>query len=256
MRLLAIIAKLSFAAVLVSAIIGAVAAFGTRFGVWDYNFGLLTLFPWCLYFGIAAFALGVAWALGALFGNDGAPARYGAIGLIASILIAGPPLYRVYVARALPAIHDISTDTEDPPQFVVLKNDRKGATNPPSYDGPVIAKGPEGESEPTWKLQKKYYSDIRASSELTPPDNLFRRAVKTAYGMGWHVVAVEPKDGRIEATDTSFWFGLTDDVVIRVKPAGEGARLDIRSKSRFGVSDFGVNAERVNAYRKALSSTF
>ncbi|HEY4113280.1 MAG TPA: DUF1499 domain-containing protein [Rhizomicrobium sp.] len=256
MRVLAIIAKLSFAAVLVSAVIGAIAAFGTRFGIWDYNFGLLTLFPWCLYFGIAAFALGAAWAIGALIGNVGVATRYGAIGLVGSILIAGPPLYRLYVARQLPAIHDISTDTENPPQFVALKNDRPGATNPSSYDGPLLAKGPEGETEATWKLQKKYYSDLRATSELMPPDKLFRHAVKTAYAMGWNVVAVDPKDGRIEATDTSFWFGLTDDIVIRVKPAGQGARLDIRSKSRVGVSDYGENADRINAYRKALSASY
>jgi uncharacterized protein (DUF1499 family) len=89
-----------------------------------------------------------------------------------------------------------------------------------------------------------------------PPDKLFRHAVKTAYAMGWNVVAVDPKDGRIEATDTSFWFGLTDDIVIRVKPAGQGARLDIRSKSRVGVSDYGENADRINAYRKALSASY
>jgi hypothetical protein len=256
MRLLAIIAKLSFAAVLVSALIGAVAAFGTRFGIWNYGFGLLTLFPWCVYFGIAAFALGAVWAIGALIGNVGAAARYGAIGLIGSILIAGPPLYRVYLAQSLPAIHDISTDTENPPQFIALKNARPGATNPPGYDGAVLTKGPEGETEATWELQKKYYSDIRAASELTSPDNLFRRAVKSAYAMGWNVVAVDPKDGRIEATHTSFWFGLTDDIVIRVKPAGQGARLDIRSKSRAGVSDYGENADRINAYKKTLASTF
>lgn len=256
MRMLAIIAKLSFAAVLVSALIGAVAAFGTRFGVWNYDFGLLTLFPWCLYFGIAAFVLGVAWAVGALVGNVGTAARYGAIGLIGSILIAGPPLYRLYIARSLPAIHDISTDTENPPQFVALKNDRPGATNPPGYDGAIPAKGPDGETEATWELQKKYYSDLRASSELTTPANLFSRALKTAYAMGWNVVAVDPKDGRIEATDTSFWFGLTDDIVIRLKPAGEGARLDIRSKSRVGINDYGKNADRINAYRKRLADTF
>jgi hypothetical protein len=256
MRVLAVIAKLSFAAVLVSALIGAVAAFGTRFGIWNYNFGLLTLFPWCLYFGVAAFALGVVWAFGALIGNVGAAARYGAIGLVGSILIAGPPLYRVYTARSLPAIHDISTDTESPPQFVALKNARPGATNPPGYDGAALAKGPDGKTEATWELQKKYYSDIRATSELMTPNNLFRHAVQAANLMGWNVVAVDPTDGRIEATDTSFWFGLTDDIVIRVKPAGQGARLDIRSKSRVGVSDYGENVDRIKAFKKTLSTTY
>jgi len=256
MRALEAIAKLSFAALVVSAIIGAIAAFGTRFGTWDYQLGVLRLFPWCLYFGVAAFALGLAWAATAMLTGQGDAANYGAIGLVGSILIAGPPLYDRYVGSTLPAIHDISTDTEHPPQFVALLSKRAGAPNPPQYDGPELAKGPDGKLEPTWKLQKKYYSDLRARSELLTPAKYFDRAVKAAYRMGWDVVAVDPRDGRIEAEDTSFWFGLTDDIVIRVKPVGEGVRLDMRSKSRFGRSDNGGNAARINAYMKTLSNTY
>ncbi|HUJ48131.1 MAG TPA: DUF1499 domain-containing protein [Rhizomicrobium sp.] len=257
MRILAIIAKLSFAALVVSASVGLVAALGTRFGVWSYWFGLFTLFPWCLYFGILAFALGVVWAVWALVTSDGTAAQFGAIGLVGSILVAGPPIYTYIVGSQLPAIHDISTDTEYPPPFVALKALRGGAENPPDYDGPQLARDPEtGKVEASWKLQKKYYGDLRARAELIEPGKYFDRAVKAAYRMGWHVVAVDPRDGRIEATDTSFWFGVKDDIVIRVKPAGQGARIDMRSKSRVGANDFGKNAARINAYMKTLSETF
>jgi hypothetical protein len=77
--------------------------------------------------------------------------------------------------------------------------------------------------------------------------------------MGWHVIAVAPKDGRIEATDTGLLFGLTDDIVIRVKAAGMGARLDARSKSREPIwkdSDIGTNAAHIRSYLKALSNTY
>jgi uncharacterized protein (DUF1499 family) len=61
-----------------------------------------------------------------------------------------------------------------------------------------------------------------------------------------------PAEGRIEATDTTFWWGFKDDVVIRIAPEGSGSRLDIRSESRVGVSDLGTNAARVGAYLAEL----
>ncbi len=75
--------------------------------------------------------------------------------------------------------------------------------------------------------------------------------------MGWNIVAAEPASdgGRIEATDTTLFFGFTDDIVIRVKPSGMGARLDIRSKSRVGISDLGTNAARIRAFVKKLANT-
>jgi uncharacterized protein (DUF1499 family) len=57
----------------------------------------------------------------------------------------------------------------------------------------------------------------------------------------------------IEATATTMWFGFTDDIAIRVISGGTmGARLDMRSKSRIGTTDYGRNAERVRDYIKGL----
>ena len=69
--------------------------------------------------------------------------------------------------------------------------------------------------------------------------------------MGWTIVAADAA-GRIEASDRSRWFGFTDDIVIRVAAADSGSRVDVRSSSRRGRSDFGVNAARVRAYLAAL----
>ena len=66
--------------------------------------------------------------------------------------------------------------------------------------------------------------------------------------MGWEIVAAVPEEGRLEATDTTAWFGFKDDIVIRITPEGEGSRLDIRSMSRVGKSDIGKNAERIRAF--------
>ena len=72
-----------------------------------------------------------------------------------------------------------------------------------------------------------------------------------ARGMGWEIAAAEAGEGRIEATDTTAWWGFKDDVVIRITAEGEGSRLDIRSMSRVGKSDIGKNAERI---RKCLAA--
>ena len=66
------------------------------------------------------------------------------------------------------------------------------------------------------------------------------------------LVAAVPSEGRIEATDTSLLFGFKDDIVIRVVALGAGSRVDLRSASRVGRGDFGVNARRVRKFLRAL----
>ncbi len=71
--------------------------------------------------------------------------------------------------------------------------------------------------------------------------------------MGWEIVAADSTAGRIEATATTAWFGFKDDVVIRVRPANGGSRVDVRSLSRVGVGDVGTNAKRIRAYLGVLT---
>jgi len=87
-----------------------------------------------------------------------------------------------------------------------------------------------------------------------PPPVAFSRALEAAERMGWTLVANNPAEGRIEATDTTFWYGFKDDIVIRVTPAGAGSRVDVRSVSRVGRSDIGTNARRVRRYLAKLAS--
>ena len=67
--------------------------------------------------------------------------------------------------------------------------------------------------------------------------------------------ASDPKAGRIEADQRSFWLGFTDDIVVRVTASGSGSRVDMRSASHYGRSDLGVNAARVRAYLARLRAT-
>jgi uncharacterized protein (DUF1499 family) len=88
-----------------------------------------------------------------------------------------------------------------------------------------------------------------------PPAQAFAQALAAARDMGWEIVAADSAAGRIEATATTFWYGFKDDVVIRVTPSDQGARIDVRSESRLGGSDVGTNARRITTYLKKLAGT-
>jgi uncharacterized protein (DUF1499 family) len=88
-----------------------------------------------------------------------------------------------------------------------------------------------------------------------PPAQAFQRAERAARAMGWEIVAVAPESLRIEATDTTLLFGFKDDIVIRIAAAGSGSRVDVRSLSRVGKSDFGVNAKRIRKFMQQLAAS-
>jgi hypothetical protein len=249
------VARLSLAALFASIALALVAGLGTRLGIWNYDFGLFRIFPFFLYAGLAAFALGLVWMATALFTGAGGGALYAVVGFVGAIAVLWVPLDDLYLARiahTLPPIHDISTDTGHAPGFIAAAGQRI----PPAYDGLQRLRF-DGRISTVETLQKLSYSDVKPKQLLgTTPAKLFRRALAAARSLGWTIVAVMPgpEGGYIQATDTTLLFGLTDDVVIRVKPAGIGASLDIRSRSRVGGTDFGRNAARIREYMKTLAA--
>ena len=144
-----------------------------------------------------------------------------------------------------PAIHDITTDTETPPAFVTALPAREAEhAASATYGGTVIA-----------TQQKAAYPDIAPVILPMAPAKAFDLALATARAMPrWRITAGDPAVGHIEASQASFWFGFVDDIVIRVAPDGSGSRIDIRSLSRQGKGDLGVNAARVRAYVAALKA--
>jgi hypothetical protein len=167
-------------------------------------------------------------------------ARTLALGLIL-LAIPGSVIYAALSSGA-PAIHDVSTDTEDVPQFVDVLPRRSKAVNPTEYGGPAVA-----------ALQHRAFPDVRTVVLHEPLDQAFDRALAAVRDMGWELVSANRQAGRIEATDTTFWFGFKDDVVIRVRQGSDGSRIDIRSLSRVGRGDAGTNARRIRAYTQRLS---
>lgn len=207
---------------------------GTRLGLWPYGTGF-QMMRWAVYAGVAGAALAlVALLLGP---RRGLAALALALGLGAAVA----PWQVQRSAMGKPPIHDITTDTDDPPPFVAVVPLRRDAKNPVEYGGPEIA-----------AQQRKAYPDIAPLSLPVPPAQAFERAERAARAQGWEIVAAVPAEGRIEATDTTRWFGFKDDVVIRVRPEGAGSRVDVRSVSRVGRGDVGANARRIRAFLEAL----
>jgi uncharacterized protein (DUF1499 family) len=157
------------------------------------------------------------------------------------LITVGVPAYYLHTARSVPPIHDITTDTEEPPAFEAILPLRAEAPNPASYGGPAVA-----------AQQREGYPDIAPADYPIAPEAAFAAALAAARAMGWDIVATDEAAGRIEATDRTFWFGFADDIVIRVRPTDVGSRIDVRSVSRVGVSDIGTNVARIRAYLAKL----
>ncbi|MHB9097070.1 MAG: DUF1499 domain-containing protein [Syntrophales bacterium] len=100
--------------------------------------------------------------------------------------------------------------------------------------------------------QRAAYPDIVPLELAVPSSRTFTPAVDAARSLGRHLADANEKEGWIEATDTTFWFGFKDDIVIRITPIPRGSRIDVRSVSRVGRSDLGTNAKRVRGYIKKI----
>ena len=215
------------------------AGVGARLGLWHFGVGFGIL-RWAASLGIAGMALSLAGAVLARPGGGRRRFLVACAGFVLGAVAFGVPWNRSRIAKQLPMIHDISTDTDNPPAFAAILPHRKDAPNSAEYGGPEIA-----------AQQRAAYPDIRPIDVGIPPRLAYQHAIDVARGMGWRIVDGNREEGRIEATATTRWFGFKDDVVIRiVETAGQGTRLDIRSVSRVGISDVGANACRIRIFRR------
>ena len=225
-----------------------VSALGVWLGLWDFrtSFGLLGIANgWgdivaiiCVLDGITILVL--AQVLKASNGMRMASLAF--VGAAAAALAYYiPESYRP--GDDIPPIHDISTDTVNPPVFVAVLPLRADAANTADYGGS------EGMTPAELaRLSTEAYPDLVPFTMAVPPDQAFARALAAVNALGWDLVAEVPGEGRIEATDTTFWMRFKDDVVIRIRPDGSGSVVDARSVSRVGRSDVGKNAERLREF--------
>lgn len=214
------------------------AGYGYQWGLW----GLGPAFTWMLPGGAVLGLIGAALAVVFLFVQMKDSTRGGGmlavIGFILGIAAVAFIGYWYLEAQKYPPIHDITTDVENPPQFEAVVPLRADAPNSVEYGGKEVAES-----------QKQFYPDIQPLFLDEPYGKAFDRALQAVHEMPWEEIVAENKEnGRIEATDKVAWFGFKDDVVIRVDTADSGSRIDVRSVSRIGRGDLGVNAQRIRDY--------
>ncbi len=207
-----------------------------------YRIGLLSLptafgvMRWAVYGAILAVLLAAV----ALW-RTGGRSKLAGLALITGVVIIGFPLRFQRMAASVPPIHDITTDTANPPAFQAVVPLRADARNSLEYS-PEVA-----------RQQREAYPDIKPLIIEQPPAQVFDRALRAAREAGWDIVNASAETLRIEATDTTTFFGFKDDIVIRLTPVENRTVVDVRSVSRVGRSDTGTNARRIRDYLAALS---
>jgi uncharacterized protein (DUF1499 family) len=168
------------------------------------------------------------------------------LGLAVSALAIGLamlayPAYLAVLFYRLPPINDITTDPVDPPRFEVIAKLRPRGSNPPAYPGAAAM-----------KLQRSAYPDIEPLLVSTTPLEAYEAALVVITKRKWRIVDLRApqtgrREGRIEAVARTPIMGFRDDIVVRVRAAEDGARVDMRSASRYGQHDFGANARRIRS---------
>ncbi len=234
------LARLAFIAACVSVPMVAVSGPLHRFLGVDVD-AVISLFRYGFYVAAGAIALALATIVPTRPGDRRRGFVAAFLALVIGAAAAWAPLMLFLQAVGAPRINDISTDTADPPPLVTTLQMRGDAVTPPAYPGKSVA-----------DQQHQAYPDLAPVVLAVPPAEAFRKVDAVAMEMGWDVVARVPGEGRIEAIATTAWFGLHDDIVVRIRPEGTGSRIDIRSKSRVGRSDFGANAQRIRAFAARL----
>ena len=197
----------------------------------DFQIALLAFAIAVLIAGLAAlFGL-----VGAVLGGHGKTTR-AVTALVVALLVLVAPLNTVRQGAGVPMIHDITTDLEDPPIFVEVPRKRSIGDNSLDIDAEVLA------------AQKAYYTDIGPTMLPMAKREAFALVREAVDAFDWVVHAENANLGYIEATASTPFFGFRDDVIIRVTEDTGGARVDMRSASRVGLSDLGVNAGRIRDF--------
>jgi uncharacterized protein (DUF1499 family) len=208
---------------------------GYRVGVFPLRTAF-TVLRWGAYLGIAASALAAASLWRARGWN-----ALGAAALLIGLTCVVVPFRFQRMAAAAPPIHDITTDTANPPAFEAMVPLRADAPNSLDY------------SQETARQQRDAYPDLAPLILELPAPQAFDRAMAAAQDAGWEIVEADADAGRIEATDTTRFFGFQDDVVVRLTPLDGRTVVDVRSVSRVGRGDAGTNARRIRDFLDALS---
>ena len=222
------------------------SGYGYQWGWW----GLGTAFTWLLpasgILGLIGFSLAIIFGFARWNSPDRSGTKVAMLGVVLSLAVIGTIGYWFNEAQQYPPIHDITTDIANPPTFQAIVPLRADAPNDTTY----------GDADKA-QTQREAYPELQTFYLDTDYDQAYDRALAAAEQMSWEeIVNADKQAGRIEAYDKLPWFGFIDDVVIRVDTSSTDGRtaIDVRSVSRIGKGDIGVNAHRIRQYLEAVQN--
>jgi uncharacterized protein (DUF1499 family) len=224
---------------LICAAAAVLSGIGYRLGLWHFRTGF-DILKYAFYGSLGAALVSLA---GLILSGGRRPGVLfmGLLGLLIAAVTAYMPWTYWRTVQSVPKIHDITTDISSPPQFVAAAKLRKQGDHPVDYAGPELGAD-----------QREAYPDIEPLVTKAPKDKVFEAARQALSSMGLEIVDANPAEGRIEAVDTSLLYGFKDDLVVRVQEGPDGTRVDVRSMSRVGRSDLGMNAKRIRTFLARL----
>lgn len=231
--------KIALSVAVIGAVVAALMVFGARLGLWEPITGLGLYRSYFNPLAMTVAGLGLLALVIHLVRKETSSAVLGGIAALVGVGLMVPMISSTInpPVRAAP-INDITTDTDNPPAFVVLDDTRAGARTSLVYAGAELA-----------AAQAAAYPDIAPLETDLDAGAAHARALEVAKAMGWEIVAEDKENYRFEATARTSVFYFADDVVV-VTPLEDGSRVDMRSVSRVGRSDQGVNAARIRDFQQ------
>lgn len=206
---------------------------------------------------LVAVALGV---VGLVLGLFGRPRRGTVMAL--GVVAAGALVYALLLQGRMaqtrhPPIHDVSTDWSDPPMATPALIARRGKDAFAIVSAPSLPEGPGGVgagvmSRQVAEVNRATCPAATPATLLLPPPEAYLKAKAVLKAQRYTLVSDDPARGVLEATARRGVWALADDVMLRVGPAGAGARVDMRAVARTGQADGGAECERVTKLRAAL----
>ena len=202
-------------------------------GFMFFQLGLLT--------GLLALVFGIAAVIITRTDTEGPGRAAGWLGMASGMVMLTATVAAAGGGLGVPAINDITTNVDDPPSFA-------------SADAvPDFAELDMSYPEDFAPVVRSFYGNLQPIRLEHDAASAYEKAVATAQSLGWEIVNQDSAALTIDARETSLLFKFVDDIAIRVGADGEGAVIDVRSKSRVGKSDLGANAARIVEFTEAIA---
>lgn len=219
---------------LTAAVLLALAGPGFRLGWWSYRGGMIAVAA-AFFLGILGILVGLAGAIRGHPGSGRPGFEISVMAMIIAAIVSAAPVAWRWVAREAPEMRDVSTDPADPPQFTTLRPPRMASSEAGRLPGDAGA-------------ATTAYPGVTPLVLDATPGETYARALDVARELGWTVVAADSARGRFEAVASSRWFGMKDDIAVRVRPVRGGSRIDVRAVDDGGVEHDGTNARRIRHF--------